>query len=308
MSDIQRKNSASNVGTVLLPRLSRNLAALKVELEYARKRARLQEEQARLQEERTLQQIRTESDMQILSAEEEVAVAEAEILAEDERLVQGSLVRSNIAGHPSQSHQLPSQDPVASFETNRDITNHMPPAAHSSPVRSARVSPVRHPTAGSSPSRHMAGAPAAEPARVDQHQLVIVQSSRPRTSIDFQRPEPFSVSSVRDPSGAASHPSVDCSSTSRLSTQVVSPRYSKTSTSRLSKQDYLPLRFQFSTAILDPFNVSSQRSRSLSKRTPMTPAPASTCSSTILLARQDRSSKIASSMDLNRAIPWLSTS
>ena len=232
MSDIQPEDSASNVGSSASTSSASKLAALKVKLEYAHKRARLQEE-------RTLQQVRTEGELQILSAEEEVAVAEAEILAEDERSVQGSLVRSNIAGNPSQPHQLPSQDPVASFDTDRDISNHMPPEAHSRPVRSARVSPVRQPTSGLSPSRHTAGAPAAEPSRVDQHLLRIppvnspfechagipssnsmqptarfnsgpqAHSSRPRTSIALQRPEPSLVSSVRDPSGDASHSSVD---------------------------------------------------------------------------------------------------
>ena len=198
MSDIQPEDSASNAGSRTSTSSASKLAALKVKLEFTQKRARLQEEQAiqqarleeeqvlqqarleeeralqqvHLQEEKALQQVRTENELEILSAEEEVAVAEAEILAEEERSVHGSQVRSNTAGHHTQPQALPGTATVASFDTDRDITNHMPPAAHSSPVRSARVSPVRQPTSASisrphvSPSRQAAGAPVAGPDRI----------------------------------------------------------------------------------------------------------------------------------------------
>ena len=118
MSDIQPEDSVSNVGSRTSTSSAAKLAALKVKLEYAKRRAqlqeekvqeqaRLEEEQVRLQEEQTLQRVRTENELEILSAEEEVAVAEAEIFAEEEQSVGGSQVKPNVSGHqplPPRNH------------------------------------------------------------------------------------------------------------------------------------------------------------------------------------------------------------
>ena len=230
MSDIQPEDSASNVGSSTSTSSASKLAALKVKLEYAQKRARLQEErvlqQARLQEQQTLQRVRTENELEILSAEEEVAVAEAEILAEEEQSAKGSRVRSNVSRYlspsahdhggvltssppktngaalisppPRDNGGAPTSPPPqdygehSSFNTDRDIINNMPPLANRGPVRSVRsVSPVRQPN-----------------ARFNSRSQVHL--SRPRTSIALPRPEPSPhVSPVHDPSDAAWHSAAD---------------------------------------------------------------------------------------------------
>ena len=162
--DIQPSDSVSNVGSRSSTSSAAKLAALRVKLQFQQERALLREEQVRMK-----------NRMDILSAQEEVALSEAEVKAEGHSFTHEDAVRSDeqAPAHPSQA---PRHDAFHSFDSDRDIICNMPPAIrHSSPIR--RVSPVRQPT-DSAPTRpenaqpiHTAGAPSPPPNEFNTSEL-----------------------------------------------------------------------------------------------------------------------------------------